>query len=189
MNLNSHSQLKGLAGTHSFLSPSNYHWINYDEDKLERVFFANEAARRGTAIHAFAQQAIELGVKLPDVARHLNMYVNDAIGYRMTPEQLLFYSENCYGHADAVGFRNNKLRIHDLKNGVTEASPKQLEVYAALFCLEYAFKPSEIEIETRLYQNDAVKIFTPEIDDIFHIMDKIVTFDKYIKRLKMEAAG
>jgi hypothetical protein len=32
------------------------------------------------------------------------MYVNDAIGYNMKVEQPLYYSENCFGHADTLCF-------------------------------------------------------------------------------------
>jgi hypothetical protein len=64
---------------------------------------------------------------------------------------------------------------------------KQLEVYAALFCLEYNYKPYQISIELRIYQNDDVEIYTPQNEDIVHIMDKIITFDKQIELLKAEA--
>ena len=185
MNFNKH--LSPLLGSHAFLSPSSYHWINYDEDKLDRVFNAHLAAKRGTELHALAHNLIQLKVRLPTRKLSLNEYVNDAIGYQMAPEQILFYSENCYGTADCIGFKRNKLRIHDLKTGVNEASFHQLEVYAALFCLEYKFRPMDIEIELRIYQNDEVRIFFPEIDDIFHIMDKIITFNKRIEILRMEA--
>lgn len=184
MLFNTHSS---LAGKHAFLSPSNYHWINYDEDKLDRVYLNNMTARRGQELHEFAREAIRLGVRLPQSRKTLNLYVNDAIGYKMTPEQILYYSDNCYGTADTICFRRNKLRIHDLKNGVIEASVHQLEVYAALFCLEYGFKPFAIEIELRIYQNDEVRIFEPDPDDIFHIIDKIVTFDKRINAMRLEA--
>lgn len=183
MNFNAHST---LVGKHAFLSASKYHWINYDEEKLERVFHTIMAAQRGTELHALAHQLIRLGVKLPATKKSLNTYVNDAIGYRMTPEQTLFYSNNCYGTADAIGFRRNLLRIHDLKTGLVEASEHQLEVYAALFCLEYRFKPFEIEIELRIYQNDEIRVYNPDADHIMHIMDKIITFDKRINELKME---
>lgn len=190
MNLNAHSGLvKNLAGTHAFLTPSNPAWVNYDVDKLDRVFFASMAARRGTELHALAHDLIRLRVKLPDNPITLNLYVNDAIGYGMTPEQLLFYSENCYGHADCVGFRNNTLRIHDLKTGSIEAPFKQLEIYAALFCLEYKFKPQDIKIELRIYQNDGVKVYLPELDDILPIIDKIVTFDKRLNYNRLEASS
>lgn len=188
MNLNVHSGInKALAGTHAFLSPSNPAWVNYDEDKLDRVFYASMAARRGTEMHELGYQLIRLRVRLPDTPTTLNMYVNDAIGYGMTPEQLLYYSENCYGHADCVGFRNNTLRIHDLKTGAIEAPFRQLEIYAALFCLEYDFKPNKIKIDLRIYQNDSVKGNVPEPDDIFHIMDRIVTHDRRLKYNKREA--
>jgi hypothetical protein len=185
MDFNRHTKLTGM---HSFLSPSNYHWINYDEDKLDRVFLASQAARRGTELHALAHELIRLRVKLPEDNKTLSMYVNDAIGYRMTPEQILFYSENCYGTADCISYTREKLRVHDLKTGVTDASVHQLEVYVALFCLEYGIKPSEIECELRLYQNNEVRVYVPQPMDIVLIMDKIMTFDKRIKYLRAEAS-
>lgn len=183
MRFNNHSKLVGL---HAFLSASDYHWINYDEDKLDRVFYTRMAAKRGTDLHALAHSAIRLGVKFPTNKQTINMYVNDGIGFRMTPEQVLFYTPNVFGTADLISFRNGKLRIHDLKNGVTEASFHQLEVYAALFCLEYDVKPNTIEMELRIYQNDEVRVYQPEPDVIFHIMDKAVTFNRRIEQLKEE---
>ena len=184
------TQRSNLAGAHAFLSPSDYHWINYEEDKLDATFFKRAAAARGSALHALAHQCILLGVKLPENGQTLNQYVNDAIGFRMRPEQILYYSDNCYGHADCISFseRTSTLRINDLKTGVTPASVKQLEVYAAIFCLEYKMRPFDIAIELRIYQNDEVVLYIPDPDDIFHIMDKIITFDKRIEYLKREAA-
>jgi hypothetical protein len=105
----------------------------------------------------------------------------------MQPEQILYYSENCFGTTDAIGFRRNSLRIHDLKTGVTQTSHHQLEVYAALFCLEYGFKPFDIDIELRIYQNDEIGVWEGDSDQITHIMDKIVTFDKRITAIRNEA--
>lgn len=184
MLFNTHSN---LAGTHAFLRPSNYHWINYDEDKLDRTFLASMAAQRGSDLHAFAHEAIRLGIRLPTRKTTLNMYVNDAIGYRMIPEQILYYSNNCYGSPDTIAFRRNVLRIHDLKTGVHEASEHQLEVYAALFCLEYRYSPFNIQIELRIYQSDEVRIYDADPDTIVHIMDRITTFDKRINALRLEA--
>lgn len=183
MNWNNHSNLKGL---HAFLGASKYHWINYSEDKLVEAYTRYTAAQRGTILHDFAAQCISLGQKLPRSKKTLNMYVNDAIGYRMKPEQILFYSENCFGTADAISFRNGLLRIHDLKTGVIPAHIEQLLVYAAYFCLEYKVKPAEIDMEVRLYQNDEVLVHNPEVDEIAPIMDKIVTFDKILNRIKLE---
>lgn len=183
MNWNNHSNLKGL---HAFLGASKYHWINYSEDKLVESYTRYTAAQRGTILHDFAAQCISLGQKLPRSKKTLNMYVNDAIGYRMKPEQILFYSENCFGTADAISFRNGLLRIHDLKTGVIPAHIEQLLVYAAYFCLEYKVKPAEIDMEVRLYQNDEVLVHNPEVDEIAPIMDKIVTFDKILNRIKLE---
>lgn len=177
-----------LEGKHAFLSASKYHWINYSEDKLIETYNNYTAAQRGTELHDFAAQCIKLGQKLPKSKKTLNMYVNDAIGYRLTPEQVLCYSENCFGTADAIGFRDNFLRIHDLKTGVTPARMEQLEIYAALFCLEYRIKPSTIDMELRLYQSDDILVHNPTAEDIVPIMDTIVTFDKLLYKIKTEEA-
>lgn len=175
-----------LAGTHAFLSASNYHWINYDEDKFDRVFVMHQAAKRGTELHDLAKEMIRLGVKLEENEKTLNRYVNDAIGFRMTPEPILYYSDDFYGTPDAIAFRKNRLRIHDLKTGVTETSMHQLEVYAALFCLEFRFRPFDIEMELRIYQNDEVRIYEPDPDDIFHIMEKGKLFSKRAQQMREE---
>lgn len=57
-------------------------------------------------------------------------------------------------------------------------------IYAALFCLEYGIKPSEIGMELRIYQNDEVLCHNATAEDIFSIMDRIVTFDKIINRMR-----
>lgn len=183
MNFKKHSDLEGR---HAFLSASKYHWINYDEEKLSDTYLKYLATQRGTELHAFACQCIRLGVKLPRTRKTLNMYVNDAIGYKMTPEQPLYYSENCFGTADAISFNKNLLRIHDLKTGVFPTSTHQLEIYAALFCLEYRKQPQDIDMELRIYQSGEVYVHEPPSDDILEIMDKIILFDKRIDEIEME---
>ena len=185
MNFNSHSSLKDQ---HSFLSASKYHWINYDEEKLEAAYRKFKMAALGTRKHALAAELIEMGVRLPKTKNTLNLYVNDAIGFGLVPEQVLFYSVNAFGTADAIGFdeKKNMLRIHDLKTGETLASFHQLEVYEAYFCLEYRKQPTEFDCELRIYQNDAVEAYRPDPEDIFKIMDRIITFDKRIEELKLE---
>lgn len=181
MNFNRHSDLQGK---HAFLSPSNYHWINYTDQKLEARFYAASSAQRGSDIHDLAHDAIRLGVKLSKSNQALSTYVNDAIGYKMATEQMLYYSDNCFGTADAISFRRGKLRIHDLKTGITASSEKQLEVYAALFCLEYSIDPFSIEIELRIYQREEIRVFEPFPETIAAIMDKIIIFDQQIEQLK-----
>lgn len=181
MNWNRHSELEG---SHAFLSASKYHWINYDSDKLAESYNSFMATQKGTELHEFASRCIALCQKLPGQKKTLNMFVNDAIGYKMQSEQVLYYSENCYGTADAISFRKNMLRIHDLKTGKVPAHMEQLMVYAALFCLEYKVKPVDIQMELRLYQNDQILFHEPEPDEIVPIMDKIITFDKIINRMK-----
>lgn len=183
MNFNKHS---GYEGKHAFLGASTYHWINYDDNKVIETYARRLAAQRGTELHEFAAQCIRLGQKLPRSHKTLNLYVNDAIGYKMIPEQLLYYSDNCFGTADAIIFRNNLLRIHDYKSGVTPANMNQLLVYTAMFCLEYKYKPSEIDVELRIYQGDEVLYHKPTVEDILPIIDKIITFDKLINKIKTE---
>lgn len=183
MNFNKHYSLEGK---HAFLGASKYHWINYDADKLVDSYTKFQTTLNGTILHDFACQCITLGQKLPKSQKTLNMYVNDAIGFKMKPEQVLYYSDNCFGTADAIIFRNNLLRIHDLKTGVTRAHMEQLEIYAALFCLEYNKKPSDIDMELRIYQNNEIIVHNPTVEDILPIMDKIITFDKIIDKMKIE---
>lgn len=189
MIFNSHSN---LTGRHAFLSASDYHWLNYEDDKLARVYHTRMASIRGTELHALAHEMIRLGVELPDNGSTLSRYVNDGIGFRMKCEVCFYYSDNAYGHADCSSFRVErpgelpKLRIHDLKTGVTEASPHQLEIYAAFFCLEYKVRPFDIQTELRIYQNDEVQVYEPLPTDIVYIMEKIKYFDKFINTLRSE---
>lgn len=170
MNFNKHLNLEGK---HAFLSASKYHWINYDESKLKETFINDLAKARGTELHEFAAKCITLGIKLPKVKKTLNMYVNDAIGFKMTPEQVLYYSDYCFGTTDAISFRDNFLRIHDFKSGETPAHMEQLMIYAALFCLEYHYKPSQINMELRIYQSDEMLVCIPSSEEIEKIMDTI----------------
>lgn len=178
MNFNNHSNFEGL---HAFLSASKYHWLGYSDEKLITVWKNSLAKERGTKLHDLAKRHIELGVKMPRTKKSLDAFVNDAIGFRMKPEVLLLYSPNCFGTADAIGFDNDFLRIHDLKTGESAASMVQLRVYAALFCLEYHKEPNRIEIELRIYQNDEVFYETPDPTEIRKIMDTIIRFDNLIK--------
>lgn len=184
MNFKSHYN---LDGKHAFLSPSGYHWINYEVDKLDERFFTAVAAAKGTRLHEFAKEAIDLGVKLYEDGSTISLYANDAIDLGLTAEQVLYYSDNCFGTADTIGFDGSFLRIHDLKTGTTKTSENQLKVYAALFCLEYGYKPFDISMELRIYQTNEVRVYD-SIDpgDIVHIMDTIIQFDKRIEMLKAQ---
>jgi len=181
MNFNSHS---AIAGKHAFLSPSNYHWVNYNDQKLEARYHSARAAAKGTALHDLAHNAITLGVKLSKADPTLSMYVNDAINYKMTVEQPLFYSDNCFGHADTISFRRGVLRIHDLKTGITPASVHQIEVYAAIFCLEYGIDPYSIKMEFRIYQSGTVHKYEGDPEVVEKIMDRIVDFDNQLEQMK-----
>lgn len=175
-----------LAGRHAFLSASKKSWINYTDEKVVDVFRNRLDAARGTELHEFAAQAIRLRVKLQGNRTTLAMYVNDCIGFKMVPEQILYYSDNAFGTADAIRFSRNKLMIFDLKTGEIPASIHQLEIYAAFFCLEYGFKPHDIEMLLRIYQNDEMLEFEPAPSDIRDIMEKVIRFDNILEQTKLE---
>lgn len=185
MNFKRHSN---LAGEHAFLSPSYYHWINYSPDRLVERWYTYQATLLGTLQHAYAAEQIAAGI-IQDGDSLLDRYINDCIMFKMTAEVVLFYSENCFGTADAIVFRRNILRISDLKTGVSRTSVHQLEVYAALFCLEYEVDPYEISMELRIYQGDEVRLYDGDPSDIVAIQKKIIIFDHRLNQLKREEAS
>jgi hypothetical protein len=174
-----------LLGEHAFLSPSKYHWIHYTPHRLVDSWTTAQAAAYGTMQHEYAHREINEG-RLSDLVGTVGLYINDAIRYRMTTEQVLYYSENCFGTADTIAFRYKTLRIHDLKTGVFPGSVHQLEVYAALFCLEYGEDPFKIKIELRIYQSNEVQLFEADPEDIAFIMERIQEFDRLITHKRLE---
>jgi hypothetical protein len=143
----------------------------------------------GTRLHNWAAETINLGLKQPKSKKTICAYVNDAIGFKMDTEVVLFYSEYFFGTADAICFRNNVLRIHDLKTGKVgkiETHKDQLNIYAALFCLEYRIKPGDIQFELRIYKNDDVYIWNPTAEDIAPIMDRIIYLNKMLEKIDRE---
>lgn len=183
MDFNQHRNLEGL---HAPFSPSQSHWLRYDEEKAIEVYLNRQAAELGTKLHKWAKDTIDLGIKQPKSKKSLYAYVNDAIGFKMDTEVVLFYSPNFFGTADAISFRDGMLRIHDLKTGKSPVTIEQLEVYAALFCLEYKIKPIDIDMELRIYQNDEVLYHNPTAEDIVPIMNKIIELDDLLNKLNKE---
>ena len=183
MNFIKHSNLEGL---HAPFSASQSSWLRYSDEKAIEVYTNKKAAEMGTRFHQWAKDTIDLGIKQPRSKKTIYAYVNDAIGFKMSTEVVLYYSDRFFGTADSICFRNGMLRIHDLKTGKTPVHMEQLEVYAALFCLEYKIKPADIDIELRIYQSDDILVFNPTVEDIVPIMDKIITSDKIISRIKEE---
>lgn len=168
-----------LEGKHAFLSPSKYYWIDYDQERLAEAWNNSRAMEEGVELHDFARRCIERRVKLPRKKDTLNQYVNDAIKYGLTPEQPLYYSENCFGTADAIGFDDSAtLRIFDLKTGKGRTDMRQLKIYAALFMLEYDIAPYEVVL--RIYQNKEYREERPSLDDIRVIAGTIVEFDTLV---------
>lgn len=183
MIFNKHSALEGL---HAPFGASQSAWLRYDDEKALSVYKNLKAKEMGTRLHAWAKETIDLGIKQPRSKKTIYAYVNDAIGFKMSTEVVLFYSERFFGTADAICFRNGVLRIHDLKTGKTPVHIEQLEIYAALFCLEYKIKPGEIDIELRIYQNDEILYHNPTAEDILPIMDKIIRLNKLLEKIDYE---
>lgn len=181
MFFNNHTNLEGL---HAPFGASKSSWLRYSDEKIVEVYNNLQAAEMGTRLHEWAKQTIDLGIKQSRSKKTIYSYVNDAIGFNMSTEVILFYSERFFGTADAISFRNNFLRIHDLKTGKRPVHMEQLEIYAALFCLEYKVKPGDIRIELRIYQNDEILVHEPTAEDILPIMDKIVHVNKMLEKIE-----
>ena len=196
-----------LIGTHAFLSASQPGWRKKNADELMEAKCNSYSQQIGTLLHAYAADCIKYreklrkgdmrGVKfdlmrkgIPEYAIDIERiyptfmtYVNDAIGYRLAPEVVLYYSDECYGTADAIEVDGKILRIHDLKTGVKPAKMEQLMIYAALFYLEYGSKLETIKPELRIYQMDEVLVCEPEMDEIREVMDDIVEKDRVLKSM------
>lgn len=181
MRFNNHWKVEGK---HAFLGASKYHWIRYDLDKMRRIWENKFKSEEGTRKHALAAFCIRERVRLEDNGSTLSTYVNDAIGFRMTPEQVLFYNDDCFGTADAICFRQGILRVHDLKTGIHPGSPDQIMIYFALFCLEYEINPYDIEMIGRIYQSDEILEFIGEPDVVTNIMNTVKEFTKEIDTMR-----
>lgn len=197
---------KDLEGKHAFLGASNFRWINWNEQEFRERYYTQFATQTGTAIHQLAHDCIVSRIKITKHDKHLIdlclyhayipsdaynseefldnlvLFINDAIGFHMSSEVLLYYSEFCFGTADAISFNeiDNTLRVHDLKTGVAPAHFEQLLLYAALFCLEYHKNPKTFKTELRIYQNPEVIIYNPESIEIGKYMDLIASRSKTI---------
>lgn len=212
MNFNKHFQQEGK---HALLSASSWRWLNDDRESLIKRITSQYAQTIGTILHAIAYKHIKYRIKMnkydkknvmlellangvPGVVvdaldfdkmfENLMAYVNDGVGFKMHPEVVLYYSDNFFGTTDAISFNENDrvLRIHDYKSGVIPAHIEQLEIYAALFCLEYRFKPHEIDTHLRIYQSNEVLCHDPEPEEIKTIIDTIVSHDQFITQIKKE---
>ena len=207
MIFNEHSELKGK---HAPFAPSNPYWLNYDSDRIVNNYISSYNVQIGTALHELAEELILMGEKLTkadkkfvsyqlrkkgfnkkllrryvgDFYPMFSAYVNDAIDLELSPEVTLYYSDYFFGTADAINYikRDNLLEIHDLKTGTTPAKIEQLEIYAALYCLEYKVDPLKINYELRIYQGVNVVVHKPEPSVIRHHCDTIIFNNKVINQ-------
>lgn len=207
MKWNDHNKLEGL---HAFMGASQWHWINWDDETFIKSFDNQYAQNIGTTIHALASDCIKNRIKVDENDRHLiditlykagipksaydpdailtNLipFVNDAIGYHMSSEVILYYSPFCFGTTDAIGYDDKLkiLRIHDYKSGKIPAHIEQLMIYAALFCLEYVVDPKKLKgIELRIYQNNQVLEYFPKGSEVEGFMNMIKIRSEFAENL------
>ena len=200
-----------LVGKHALFSASKYSWLNYDDEKLKNAYINSFASQIGTLVHSYASDKITFRQPMEDNRSERNAlllhllkagippkviqleklftnvvpYVNDAIGYKMTPEVLLYYTDNVYGWTDTISFSRSLLRIHDLKTGDGAVSIDQLMIYAALFYLTHKKEANlqKCKTELRIYQNNQVLIHTPSAYDIACVMDAAVHADMIVDEM------
>lgn len=199
---------KNLEGCHAILGASKSGWLDKNDEELIESVTNSYASVIGTLLHKYAADRIfyrermrktdlngvkfdllrngipEFAIDLSSIFPTLMSYVNDAIGYQLDPEVVLYYSDRCFGTADAIQVDGDILRIHDLKTGVSQAKMRQLLVYASLFYLEYGIKPETMKTELRIYQMDEILAYEPETSEIREVMKKIVDKDRVIQKLK-----
>lgn len=180
------TNLNKLIGTHAPFSPSSPSWMNYNDDKVREYIRNSYAKKRGTELHQLAAMLITHQEKLPRLKRTLNQYVNDAIGFQMRPEVLLYFSDFIYGTADTIKFDGSILRIHDLKTGKTPSHMEQLEIYSALYCLQEGINPHDIRTDLRIYQADEQikETFDPDIQTAY--MRRIERIDEIARETEGE---
>lgn len=188
MEFNKHPELNGK---HSYLSPSQYSWLNYEEGKMKRRWMNEKKKEEGTYLHEMASMMIKTHTEAADITKAIYLFVNDAIGFRMHSEVVLRYSDNAFGTADAISFDAKKkiLRIHDLKTGTTKPSFKQLDIYAAYFCLEYGIDPTKITVIERLYQGMGYVENIPAPVDIKWTMERVIAADAEVNEAIMDYKG
>ena len=205
-----------LNGRHAKLSPSSWRWLNDDDESFVKRICSLYLADIGTILHDIARKHIKHRIKLNKydkknvmlelvergipayvvdminldaIFENLMRYVNDCVAYKMTPEVILYFSNNCYGTADAINYNEEThiLRIYDLKTGTTPAHMEQLIIYVALFCLEYGIKPNSIHVELRIYQGgEEPWIDEPTVEQITTAIETIITRDNFMNKMREE---
>ena len=89
-------QFSRLKDQHAILGASQHAWLNYSDEKLISYINSLKAKEMGTRLHALAAEHIELGIRMPKSDITLNKYINDAITHKMTPEQILYFSDHAF---------------------------------------------------------------------------------------------
>lgn len=210
MNFKRHSELEGK---HAILSASSWRWVNDDIESLTKRICSQYLSAIGTILHDVARKHIKHRIKLnkydkknvmlelveqgipamiidiinfDSMYENLMLYVNDCVAFKMTPEVVLRFSNNFFGTADAIKYDEESrfLRIHDYKSGTTPAHIEQLIIYVALFCLEYAIKPTSLSgCELRIYQAPEPIVYNPTSEEISQVIERMITFDNFMNKM------
>lgn len=101
MIFNDHSNLEGL---HAPFGASRSSWLRYDDNRIIEVYRNMKASEIGTILHEWAKNTIDLGIKQPRSNKTLYSYVNDAIGFKMSTEVVLYYSERFFRYCRCYFF-------------------------------------------------------------------------------------
>jgi hypothetical protein len=159
---------------------------SYAADRITFKAKMNKNEKQGVRLELLRNKIPDSLINVDLYYDNLMLYVNDAIGFGLTPEVILYYSDYVFGTTDAIKYDEKKkfLRIHDYKSGYSKVHMEQLEIYAALFILQYGkklgFTVNDISMELRIYQTPEVIVLSSDdnaVDlkrDIYDIMNKIV---------------
>lgn len=193
-------EIRKFMGTelHRFASANIKAYESYDEEKLDDIHkgFRNFVRGRYLGLDDTSKTG-PLAFTILDNMRYVPeeswvsvaQFINDGCQYKMNSEQPLWYSDNAFGTTDAISFYRNKLRIHDLKTGDNPAKMLQLELYAALFCLEYRKQPEQIKMELAIYQFGEITRQVPDPKDIRDLMDLIIEDDAILISMSLDGGN
>ena len=165
---------------------SNKDLLNSIDDFIFKKYYderSDRVTKEGQRILVCLKRMVK---QYPEMLDTIRAYVNDAIGYKMYTEVVLYYTQDFFGTADTLIFNEKErlLRIHDLKTGVSVAHIEQLMGYAALFCLEQHIDPLSISYELCIYQGNDILVATPDGSDVKTFVDQYIAFDKAISNFE-----
>jgi len=200
-----HAKLSPSAAERWMVCPGSVHLIDTRGIKSK----GGEAANRGTAIHTLSEKALKdnlpcvgfLGIKLEgikvteemaNIAQVYVDYIKAAKGDKFY-EQKVSIDElipDCWGTADAVICRPEKLTIADLKSGsgfrVEAVDNKQLLIYAlgAYFKYDWIYDFKEITMVIIQPPLDNISTWTVSVDELMQFKQELLDAKQRIDEQK-----